>query len=590
MSREAFTWLEIDVDGCDLTFGVGACPAALGGGVERKCYNLYDTCPVKNSFVHKKVFRTLRYCQPRSGLPKGQTWYPVMQGSPSEYSATVNIAGSDSNLSAFGRRATVSVTLNDFLDHERYWDPYQAERVSGAAQADGIGYNPYDRGTHFGKLKRRWPYFATRAMRICNGYLVNGVITDQTTRHYIITGMEGPSSNGAISIKGEDVLNLADSNRTRVPAASNGKLAADITDFATTLVLTPAGVGDAEYPASGRARIGSELVDYTRSVDTITLTARGVNKTAAAAHKLGDTFQVVKRYVSERIDDVVADQLLSAGVDPSMLPLADWAAEVDRWLPSALITSDIAEPTGIKANMSTMVPIGFSLFWDSAAQKIRLKANRPVDGDVVWKINDRDSILEVSLEEDDKQRAALVLFWTVRKDPTKSSSSSDNYDRTWASGDPSAYEAWRYNGGAVKEFFCQWFDNGNDAIVRIAGERLLDRFATTPKFATILLDAVQYKGIALTDVVELETFGLQDATGLPLVERYQVIERSEPKAGEKIRVVVQRYQFDGRFAFATANDVPNYSLATPAQRDPGFFACDPITLRMPDGSPPYEAI
>lgn len=590
MSREAFTWCEIDVDGCDLTFGQGACPAVLGGKVERKCFELYDTCPVKSAFVHKKVWRTLRYCQPRSGLPKGQTWYPVMQGQPSEFSATVNIAGSDPDLSAFGRRATVSVTLTDFRDHDRYLDPYQAERVSGAAQANGIGYPPFDRGTHFGRLKVRWPYYAQRPMRICSGYIENGVIADVSVRHYIITNMAGPDSAGKVTVEGQDVLAIADNEKTRFPAASNGKLLTAIGDGLDTFTLTPEGEGDRAYPASGRARIGSEYVDYTRVGDVVTLTSRGVGRTVAASHNAMDTFQHVERFVRSRIDDAVKRVLVGVGVPLDFIPVADWASEVTRWLPSNFIDRDMGEPEGAKAALTTMVPLGFSLFWDAKAQLIRLKANRPVDGDVVWNISDNTSIQQVTLSEDDKKRAATVLFWTVQKDPTKSATSADNYARTWASGDPSILEDWRYGSGTVKNYFCPWLNNGSDGMVNVAAGRLFKRFATTPKTVTAILDAVKYDAMSLTDVAQVTTFGLQDETGLSVPMQYQVTGISEPKAGEKIEVTLQSYQFDGRFAYAVANGTPTYTSATPAQRDPGMFAADPITLLMPNGDPPYEAI
>ncbi|MGA0540736.1 hypothetical protein [Neotabrizicola sp. VNH66] len=590
MSREPFVWVEIDVDGCALDFGVGACPASLGGEVERKCYRLYDTCRAKQAFQHQKTFRTLRYCQPRSSTPKGATWFPVMQGQPSEFSATVNIAGSDSDLSAFGRRATVSVTLTDFPDHERLMDPYQAERVSGAAQADGVGYDPFSRGTHFGKLKKRWPYYAGRPLRVKFGYLEGGAPVDVSTRHYIITNISGPDESGKVTISGSDVLDLADDKRTRVPKASNGKLAADITADETALTLTPAGIGDLEYEASGRARIGSELVDYTRSGDVFTLTARGVNRTSATGHRALDTFQRVKSYVSARVDDVVADLLGEAGIDAAFLPLADWEAEVDRWLSGTRLTRDITEPTGVKTLISTIVPLGLSHWWESADQEIRLKANRPVDGDVVWKISDRNSILDVSITEDDKQRASTVLFWTVQKTPTGSATSSDNYSRTWAAGDPSALEAWRYGSGAIKSYLCPWLETGADSIVRVAAKRLLRRFVTTPRRAELELDADTFSAIRLTDVIELTTSGLQDETGLEETALYQVISRSEPKPGERIRIIAQSYQFSGRFAYATPNDSPDYLTASAAQRDPGMFAADPITKKMPNGDPPYEAI
>ena len=83
---------------------------------------------------------------------------------------------------------------------------------------------------------------------------------------------------------------------------------------------------------------------------------------------------------------------------------------------------------------------------------------------------------------------------------------------------------------------------------------------------------------------------MQDDTGREIEGLFQVTQRSEPRAGERIKIVVQSYQFAGRFAYAMPNGSPKYLPATAAQRDPGMFAADPITLKMPNGDPPYEAI
>lgn len=589
--REPFSWIEIDVDGCALTFGEGACTAALGvNGVQRKCYNLFNTCRSVDDFDHIPVFRTIRYCQSRVNLPKGMTFYPVMVGDPSEFSASVNIAGSDDDLSAFGRRATIKTTLTDFPDHERYLDPYQAERVSGAAQIDEPGYDPFKRGTHFSKMKSRWPFYAGRPYRRCDGYIVNGVLVDVTVRHYIITNLSGPGDDMRVILEGSDVLDLADDKRSQFPRATNGVLGADIPIGLTSFTLQPENIGDAVYPASGRAKIGSEFVDYTRSGDTVTLTARGVSRTEEATHRVGDTFQVVERFVNERVDDAVARLLVEAGVDPSFLPLAEWKAEVDRWISGTVINRDVGTPTGVKALISSMVPLGFSLWWSASQQKIRLKANRPVDGDVIWDLSDFATNLAVELEENDKKRVSEVLFWTVQKNSAAPATSKDNYSRAWAATDATAYEEWRYRTGQIKNYLCPWLDTGADAVVRVAARRLLRRFNTTPKKFRLTLDAEKWSGIDLTDVVRLRTRGLQDETGKEVVGLYQVIQRSEPRAGERLELIVQSYQFSGRFSYATPNDAPNYTDASEAERDPGMFACDPITLRMPDGSPPYEAI
>lgn len=594
MPREPFVWLEIDMDGCGRTFGQGACPAVLGsvseaGLIERKCWNTFATCRAPAAFLHDRAFRTLRYCQPRSNPPMGVVYWPAMDGEPSEYSASVNIAGSDSDLSAFGRRATVSVTLTDFPDHDRLIDPYQAERVSGAAQANGVGYDPASRGTHFGRLKRRWPHYSGRPLRVCHGYMSDGQLVDVTTRHYVITNISGPDESGRVVIEGSDVLDLADDKRTAAPAASNGVLLEPIEANSTTLTLTPTGVGDREYPASGRARIGSEIVQYTRSGDVVTLTGRGLSKTERASHSAGDTFQVVLSFRNARIDNVVRQLLLTAGVDSSFIPFAAWQSEVNRWLSGTTVTRDITEPTGIKALISSLVPLGFSVWWESETQTIRLKANRPVDGDPIWDLSDRNNHLAVEITDDDKKRVADVLFWTVQKDPTKSATSTDNYARVWSASDLTARAPFAYGSGEVKSYTCPWLNEGADAIVRVAARRLLKRFDTTPKYATLTLDAKD-RHIRLTDVIRLTTAGLQDETGATETALYQVTQRSEAKAGERIRIVAQSYQFSGRFGYATPNDSPTYLMAAPAQRDPGMFACDPVTLRMPNGDPPYEAI
>src|SRR5207253_22113 len=58
---------------------------------------------------------------------------------------------------------------------------------------------------------------------------------------------------------------LADGDRALAPATSNGFLVADITDTATALTLSPAGVGNDEYPATGYVAIGgSEIAAFYR--------------------------------------------------------------------------------------------------------------------------------------------------------------------------------------------------------------------------------------------------------------------------------------------------------------------------------------
>ena len=60
-----------------------------------------------------------------------------------------------------GLRAACSITMQDFPHSDIRIDPYVSERT----------YIPINRGTYFGKLKARNPFYNGRIMRVYSGYL-----------------------------------------------------------------------------------------------------------------------------------------------------------------------------------------------------------------------------------------------------------------------------------------------------------------------------------------------------------------------------------------------------------------------------------
>lgn len=586
---EPITYVEIGMDGCANTFGVAPCTAALGGAVQRKCYNTFFTCRSQVDFVHDKAFRTLRFCEPRGNLPRGATMFPAVT-SISEHSATVNIAGSDDDMASLGRRATVRIGFQDFPYHDRLTDPYQSERVDGTAQIDEGGYDPASRGTFFGKLKSRWPYYAGRPLRVINARIENGALVDQVTRHYIITGMSGPDSGGQVTFEAADVLDLAKNEKAVAPKASTGSLAANITDVEASLTLTPTGIGDAEYPASGRALIGSEIVSYTRSGDTVTLTGRGVARTTAASHSQGDTFQQVLHVVNSRLDTLIKTLLVDyAGTDPAFIPDAAWDAEIDRWYPDLLLNAHVVKPTGVATLIGELAILGLSIWWDSATQTIGLKANRPPAGDTVFDLTDRAHIKEITQEDHDDKRLTQVHFHSVMSDPTKSTTSPETFDRLMATVDLSAQEEWQYGGQRIRTVFCRWLDHGADDLARVVSKRLLARFLAAPAHFEIILDAKD-EAIGLTDVLRVSSRVAQDETGAPKQRLLQVIERSEPRPGHEFRIVAQAYQFTLRYALIGPDDLPDYDTATDSQKNQyGFIGAD-TPPAFPDGADYYRII
>jgi hypothetical protein len=466
-------------------------------------------------------------------------------------------------------------------------DKYQADRVSGAAQLSGIGYNPREVGTFWSKFKARNPNYANRPMRKIDGFLTDGVLTIDKTRHYIITDIKGPNTNGQITIEGRDILKLAEDDRAVAPQPSRGKLGADIAiDNGVSFDLIPATIGD-EYPASGFAAIGSELVSYTRSGDTITLTGRGVSGTTARAHRVNDSFQVSYSPRRRRIDEVIRDLLLLASVDEAFIPFSDWQAEVTRWAPTLALTADIMKPEGVAKLIGELAVLGVSIWWDEIDQEIKLQVNRPVDLENVNVFSDRNNNIEAFSYDRADDRITEVLFNTVQIDPSRGVS-ADNFLRGSYIVSPVEKLPNAFGDTRIKTINCRWLNQGDDANVRIISLRLLDRFRLAPIRYEVTVD--WRDDLSLVDVVQLESYIATDETGNLQPQLSQVIMREDDVIGHRVKLTLQKFQFDKRYGFITENDRPVYSSSSDAQKARGAYFVDEMTLVFGDGEGPYRFI
>jgi len=590
MPREPVTFVEIDMERCTRTWGVGPCTAALSAEVPRKCFNTFGTCRVKDvpgAFASAPY--TLRFCENRPGLPKGEVQLPFLER-VSQITATVNIAGSDEKMSPLGRGATVKASFRDGPHNDLGLDPYRAERISGAAQFDGVGIIPGKEGTLFGKLRARWPHYTGRAFRILEGYLDGGAFTLEQTRHHVMTDWIGPDEDGLVQLEAKDPLSALADDRAVFPPASNGVLSANMAaGVGVVATLLAPGIGDAEYPASGRARIGSEILEYTRSGDVITTTARGLAGTSAATHSAGDTVQHVEFVNNERIDDF-AERVALTVLPAALLPKATkWAPEISRWMPSVKLKTNIASPTGIAELLGSLAVLGVAIYWDDVAQEMALKPNRPPDGDTVYKLTERDNLKSVKSEDRNGDRLTEIYFWTVQIDPTKGAKDKSNYRRTSIFPDLEAKDSRAFGDTRIRHVVCRWFDDGADTVVSGLGRRLLARFRVAPRHLTVTLDPKD-RTIPLAAVVEVTTRQFQDDYGQSLPTLMQVISREPTGTDGEVEYVLQAYQFAGRYGYATENTRPSYAASSAAQRARGMYACGTLTLKMSDGSEPYRAI
>lgn len=254
MSGEALTYVEIDIDYCALTYSVPPCMASLTNSPPTgtaKCFNSRSMC--QDIANYDEETKTLRFAMPTAALPRNidiiGPWVSSVEYSP----AIVSLGES------LGQRASIKIIFTEHRhsDAGDGLDKYQDER----------GYDPYTRGTFWSRFRKRHPFIRGRALRLINGF-VGDALADMETRHFFIESFDGPTPDGKFSITAKDALKFLDGDRAQAPVLSTGALSVDIDDAETDVTLSPAGIGDDEYPLEGYAVIGgSEVVSFSRYED-----------------------------------------------------------------------------------------------------------------------------------------------------------------------------------------------------------------------------------------------------------------------------------------------------------------------------------
>lgn len=515
-SREPFKIVEIEVDYCQNTFGVSPCTATGSG--DSKCYNTIASCQDLPNFIDKpKVYR---FCEQRSPHPIGLEAIPSLR-SMSMAPAEIKV---DGGLSV---NASVSLTFDDHPASDIDTDKYVDER----------SYIAFERGTYWTKWRARNPFYYGRKLRVITGYLVNGEYDPANfqTRHYIMDSVD--VSGGKCRMKGKDPLKLADDKKAQAPRASTGTLAAAIDEVATELTLQPAGVGDAEYPASGFIRISSEVMSFTRSGDAFTVT-RGEYNTQSSEHDIDDTAQLCLLY-NDQIDFIAADLLTTyAGIDSAFIPSAKWASEVNVFQ-QGLLQTIITEPVGVKKLLKELgEQAPHNLYWDERTQTIELNCVKPppIDARV---LDDNSNIIAGSFNVSDKDdmRVNTVYVYFGQIDPTKKLDETNNYSQTYVRFDSD--NAANYGSNEIKTIYSRWINNNNKAAALVLAAKIGRRFGQTPRAISFALDPKD-SSLWAGQSVNIKHRELTDFSGEPAATTFQVLSVQESNT-YKYKAIEYRY-------------------------------------------------
>ena len=560
--REPFEVIEIDQDFCDHEYGDSSCGATLSDGLS-KCYNTIGTCQAVPNF--QAGILTLKFCTDTPSMPNdGGLYFPFLVGSPKVKPAEINPGGAKRTSTALGKRATISVKLSDHPWNDKVVDKYWDERVTGEAQADGVGYNPAERSTFWRKWKARNLYYLNRPLRYISGYIENGQLVDAVTRYFVITGFSGPDKNGGVTIEGQDVLYLAQREKAEAPQATSGKLVSDISDTDTSFTLNPVGIGDAQYPASGFGRFGSEVIEYVRSGDTFTVTTdgRGAYNTVASSHSSGDAFQACWVVDSKRPDEILYEVLNEySEIDASLLDTAQWDTEALDFLPT-LYSGIVTEPTSVADIIAEMCEQMYFYAWfDERANKVKIRAVRPSADDTVYQLDEASNIVSgsISVKDDPDQVITRVVINYAPSDPTRGLDEVSNYRVTDIFGDLAEEGEDRNRGSRTKVINSRWLQGGSAAAAEDLGERLLARYKVPPRVITWQMDAKD-RDVWVADFASITTYQIADQNGLNPPVPCQVLSASESQAGTTFTYSAQQFQFE-------LPPAPNISPLTPSTNE-----------------------
>ena len=584
--REPFEAVYIYQDLCTRTYGESPCTASLATG-GRKCFNTLPTC--QDDANYEKGQLILRFCRNGVEVPQdGNYWLPYLQ-SVRVTAGAINPGGADKNSSPLGRRATIDCTFSDHPHSDRYVDPYRDERVTGAAQLSGEGYDPFSRSTFWSKWKaRNGAYYLGRKLVYVSGYLKDGQIVDAIEREFVITGFSGPTSSGAVSISGKDVLTRVANEKAKAPAFSEGKLVADIDDSVTSFSVT-SGTGS-EYPESGFVRVGDEVMAYTRTGDDFSV-LRAQWNTPASSHSAGDRVQWCLHFDSRRADQIAYTLLHDyAGIPDESLDVAGWEKEVDTDQHNTnLYTALITEPTSVEELLSECCEqMYFSLWVDERESIVRLRTVRaPTDEDTIYELDDDQHLVADSVNAKDEagQLITAVVVNFAMRNPARDLEEPANYGATnivlSAEADPN-----RLGESRSRVIYSRWIPGVGGGAALELGQNIISQYSTIPRKVRFTLDAKD-RQIAIGDYVQLTHRKFVNDAGEEEPLRLQVLSVSEKEPGHSYEYEAQQFN-DARIdvkpvEISTSQNNLNLRDAYDAVRSVAPVAGDSIPFTIKSG-------
>ena len=593
VTREPLTIVELEQPRCALRHGVAPCTAT-----GRECFQTYWTCGDRENYDPTGSIRW-RFAMPEAGvLPLYERDGEHIATNPiyclrsvSTTSSRINLGAMRTGESPFGVRGSVTVNLTDVQWDDHVGDFYRLDRPEPVRAGFWALW----------KARNRDPFRGKLMLRVYEGFR-GQALSEMQLRAYVVRDVTGPDASGAVTIRGDDPLQLADRQRAMFPRATDIRLVGDVAAGAGPVRVLcgqcapGAGALSADFGNTGSQRylrIGREILGYTGWTDEgageylLTGVTRGTLGTQTAAHQRGDGCQRVGRYENITMAAVVEDLLKHHTEIPNQYINAggQWGQE-RPWL-RARTSATIPDPEPVETLIGELCRDGgFVIWWDERQQTIPILTLRPPQ-EAPRLLTDGLNILAGSaqLREAPDDRLTRVAVFYGQVDPTERLDAQANYRvrRIRVDGEVEGPAA----DGTIRErqIFSRWIRTDTNAFLVAAAQ--LQRYRITPEYLTAGL-AAKDRDLAIGAVVDVETRAILDSLGEPERRRWQVIRAEEVDHGHKVQIEAQAFALEGkRFAVILPNDAPDYASATEEQRAFGCWLADETTGLMPNGDDPY---
>lgn len=413
-------------------------------------------------------------------------------------------------------RGSLSITLIDF------------DKQDPNPNAPGVTDTVKNQGNFLAKLSAR-QIFENKNVRL-KLYRVEedgtiDLVNGAETRHYVANAF-ALSSNNEWKLDCKDVLSLASLNEKSWPIATTSFLRFDIDDAVTSIPVD----ADTDYSTTFAVRIGDEFLEILSVTDNLLPTAslnvntRGGNlfapvstvlltQTEANDHSAGDEVFLCDLSDGETIDSFLTRVLVASDFDVSLIPAAEWAAEVQEWHSNDKINTLHSETESVNTVLNRVLT-GFLMdLWFSTTENLaKLSAIS------VWK---ESTALLVEGKE--------INAYTIKKTPNESIRATRAlivYDKKdLASSDDASFysKASQFSDNSLigEQFFVKHkdklFENnfllGKDAADLLV-QRYVSRFKFTP-FTRSFTSDERFLTFKTGDVVDLSTTIDQGVDGLP---------------------------------------------------------------------------